>query len=49
MQSDERQERPGLRRAAVALQHRDFRLFYIALLVAGIGGQIQAFANTLQI
>jgi MFS family permease len=46
---NERPERPGLRRAAAALQHRDFRLFYVALLVAGIGGQIQAFANTLQI
>ncbi len=48
MQS-ERPERPGLRRAAAALQHRNFRLFYVALLVAGIGGQIQAFTNTLQI
>jgi len=44
-----REERPGLRRAAIALQHRDYRLFYIALLVAGIGGQIQTFANVLQI
>ena len=49
MQNEDRQERPGLRRAAVAFQHRDFRLFYVALLIAGIGGQIQAFANTLQI
>jgi MFS family permease len=33
----------------VALHHRDFRFFYVALLVAGIGSQIQAFANILQI
>jgi MFS family permease len=44
-----RSERPGLRRAAVALQHRDFRLFYVALIVAGVGAQIQAFATLLQI
>lgn len=44
-----RNERPGLRQAAVALQHRDFRFFYGALLVGAIGGQIQSFANILQI
>ena len=44
-----RDERPGLRQAVVALQHRNFRYFYGALLVAGIGGQIQTFANILQI
>lgn len=44
-----RTERPGLRQAAVALQHRDFRFFYGALLVAAIGGQIQSFTNVLQI
>jgi MFS family permease len=42
-------ERPGLRRAVAALQHRDFRLFYAALLVAGVGGQLQTFASLLQI
>jgi MFS family permease len=42
-------ERPGLRRAVAALEHRNFRLFYCALLVAGIGGQLQTFANLLQI
>jgi MFS family permease len=42
-------ERPGLRRAVAALQHRDFRIFYVALLVAGIGGQLQTFASLLQI
>ncbi len=44
-----RQERPGLRLAVVALQHPGYRMFYIALLVAGIGGQIQTFANVLQV
>jgi MFS family permease len=42
-------ERPGLRRAVAALQHRDFRIFYLALLVAGIGGQLQTFASLVQI
>src|SRR5947208_6847287 len=44
-----RNEKPGLRQAVAALEHRNFRLFYIALLVAGVGGQIQTFANILQI
>jgi ENTS family enterobactin (siderophore) exporter len=44
-----RNERPGLRRALAALEHRDYRLFYVALLMAGIGGQVQTFANVLQI
>jgi MFS family permease len=44
-----RNEKPGLRQAVAALEHRDFRLFYVALLVAGIGSQIQAFANVLQV
>src|SRR5687767_15311351 len=38
-------ERPGLRRALVALQHRDFRLFYGALVVASLGQQVQNTAN----
>ena len=42
-------ERPGLRRALVALQHRDFRLFYGALVVASLGQQVQATANLWQI
>lgn len=45
----EPRERPGLRRAIVALQHRDYRLFYVALLAAAIGGQFQATANIIQI
>ena len=43
------EERPGLRGALVALQHRDFRLFYGALVVASLGQQIQATANLWQI
>ena len=43
------QDRPSLRRAVVALQYRDFRLFYIALVVAGVGSQIQTTANIWQI
>jgi MFS family permease len=43
------QERPGLRRAVVALEHRDYRLFYSALVVAGVGSQIQTTANIWQI
>jgi hypothetical protein len=44
-----REERPSLRRAVAALQHREYRLFYIALVVAGIGAQIQTTANIWQI
>src|SRR5438045_4380474 len=44
-----RDERPGLRRALVALEHRDYRLFYIALVVAGVGAQVQATANLWQV
>ncbi len=42
-------ERPSLRRAVVALQHRDYRLLYIALLAAAIGGQLQSTASIIQI
>lgn len=42
-------ERPGLRRAIAALEHRDFRLLWVASLVAAIGGQIQGTANLWQI
>lgn len=42
-------EGPSLGNALGALGHRDFRLFYLALLVATIGGQLQTFANILQI
>lgn len=41
--------RPGLARAVGALRHRDFTLFYLALLVGALGGQLQSFANILQI
>lgn len=41
--------RPGLRQAVVALQHRDFTLFYSALLVAAIGSQLQSTVNLLQV
>ncbi|MPZ13232.1 MAG: MFS transporter [Chloroflexi bacterium] len=44
-----REERPGLRVAVAALQHRDFRLFYIALLAAALGAQIQTTANLWQV
>lgn len=40
---------PGLGHAVGVLRHRDFTLFYGALLVAAVGGQIQTFANLLQI
>src|SRR5881398_1063564 len=43
------QERPSLRRAVVALQYANFRLFYLALVVAGVGAQIQTTANIWQI
>jgi MFS family permease len=42
-------DRPGLRRAVVALEHRDYRLFYFALVVAGVGAQVQATANLWQV
>jgi len=42
-------DRPGLRRALVSLEHRDYRLFYIALVVAGVGAQVQATANLWQV
>ncbi len=41
--------RPGLRRAVAALQHRDFRLFYVALVVASLGQQVQTTANLWQV
>lgn len=37
------------RQALVALRYRNFRLFYIALVVAGIGQQIQRTANVWQV
>ena len=40
---------PSLRRAVVALQHRDFALFYTALLVAALGSQIQSTAILIQV
>ncbi|MBM2812114.1 MAG: major facilitator superfamily 1 [Chloroflexi bacterium] len=43
------EERPSLRRAVVALQHRDFSLFYLSAMVAGIGSQLANTANILQI
>src|SRR5262245_53325166 len=41
--------RPGLRVAVAALGFRDFRLFYLALLAATLGSQVQATANLYQI
>lgn len=43
------QPRPGLRRAVVALQHRDFRLLYLSALVSTTGGTIQQMATLWQI
>ena len=43
------QERPSLRRAVAALQHRDYSLFYLGLVVAGVGSQVQQTANIWQI
>jgi MFS family permease len=42
-------ERPSLRRALVALEYRDFRLYYIALVVARVGEQLQATATMWQV
>ena len=44
-----RNERPGLTRAVAALSYPNFAWFYVALLVAAIGGQLQQFGNILQI
>lgn len=42
-------ERPGLRRAFVALQHREFRLLFLSSVTSGVGGQLQTVANLWQI
>ncbi|HEY3116577.1 MAG TPA: MFS transporter, partial [Chloroflexota bacterium] len=42
-------ERPGLKRAVAALEHRDFRFFYLALLVSALGSSLQGIANMWQI
>lgn len=39
------EQRPGLRQAFVALEHRGFRLFFMASLVSGFGGQLQSISN----
>lgn len=44
-----RDERPGLRRAFVALEHREFRLLFLSSVVSGIGGQLQQVSNMWQI
>lgn len=44
-----RDEKPGLRRAIIALQHRDFRLLYLSSLVSTTGGTIQQMATLWQI
>ena len=44
-----REERPSLRRAVAALGYRDYRLYYVGLLVAGVGSQLQTTANIWQI
>lgn len=41
--------RPGVRQAVVALRYPNYRLFYVALLVSAIGGQLLATANLWQI
>jgi len=43
------QDRPSLRRAVAALQHRDYSLFYLGLVVAAVGSQLQQIANIWQI
>ena len=43
------EKKPGLRRAVVALQHRDFRLLYLAGLVSATGGMIQTMVSLWQI
>jgi MFS family permease len=40
---------PSLSNAVGVLQHRDFRLFYVAILAANLGAQLQNFTNILQI
>src|SRR5438046_7612461 len=41
--------RPSLGHTLGVLHHRDFRLFYAALLAANLGAQLQNFTNILQI
>lgn len=43
------EERPGLKRAVAALGYRDFRFFYLALLVSAVGSSLQGIANMWQI
>ena len=43
------EESEGRFRALAALSHRNYRFFYIALIVAGLGGQIQRTANVWQV
>lgn len=42
-------QRRGLRGALVSLQHRDYRLFYLAAVVTHVGVQLQATANIIQV
>ena len=44
-----REERPGLLRAFVALEHREFRLLFLSSVVSGMGGQLQQVSNMWQI
>lgn len=44
-----RAERPGLRRAIVALENRDFRLLYLSSMVSSVGGMLQQTAILWQI
>ncbi len=41
--------RPSLRHAAVALQHRDFRLLFLSTVVSSVGSQLQTISNTWQV
>lgn len=46
---DGRGDRPGLRRAIVALEYRDFRILFLASLVSALGGTLQQTANMWQL
>lgn len=46
---DVRADRPGLRRAIVALEYRDFRILFLASLVSALGGTLQQTANMWQL
>lgn len=43
------EDRRGLRRAVVSLEHRDFRLLFLSHIVSGVGGQLLNVSNFWQV